>query len=85
MRFLVFIQFIQSLTLSAIWFFSTGAGIAIAYYGFQKSVIWGMIGVLIGFVVAGVLFAIAKIMHKFLFGIIYSIVIPKELKSALKK
>lgn len=81
MRFLVFIQ---SLTLNAIWFFCSVTGIIVAYYGFQKSVLWGIGGIVVGFLVAGILFTIGQVIYKLLFGMIYTIVMPKELKAAMR-
>lgn len=81
MRLLVFLQ---SMTLNALWLFCTIVGVSIAYYGFQNSVLWGLGGILAGFLVAGVLFAIGKVVHKVLFGMMYSIFMPKELKAAFK-
>ena len=81
MRLLVFIQ---GLMLNAIWLLCGIIGISIAYYGFQKSVMWGIAGIVVGFVAASTLFTIGKTIHHLLFGIIYSIVMPKELKDALK-
>ena len=81
---MAFLVYLQKLTLFLIWAFCAVAFVAIVYRGFQESFIWGIVGLVIGFIVASILFKIGKVIQKLLFGIIYTMVIPKELKDAMK-
>lgn len=81
---MAFLVYLQKLTLFLIWFFCAVTFATISYRGFQESVMWGIACLVIGLIVASVLFKIGKVIHKLMFGIIYAIVIPKDLKDAMK-
>lgn len=79
-----FVVFLQKMTLFLIWAFCVGAFAGVAQRGFQESIIWGIASLVIGLIVASILFKILNVIHKVLFGMIYSIIVPKDLKDAMK-
>lgn len=79
-----FVAFLQQMTLNAISIFSVCFFLVLSYKGFQESITWGAVGIVVGVVGGEIIFRIGKILHRLLFAVIYAVVTPKEIKSAIK-